>query len=600
MAKIDIKDLWGGLNLQEPSTLNDNQFEILSNFNYDADGRLITRRGVANFGNPVPSNKPQTSYFFYKNSRTNERTALISSWTAIYKYTESTQDWSSIKTWLTEFEADGTTRTRWSFAVLLEKIYMCNWVDCYAEYDPATDTYTELWVSSVWACTFTNATDLVNLATHWLSDWNSVKFTSSWTLPAEITSGRYYYVVNANTNDFQISLTPNGTPIDFTDDGTWTHTCFKTIQPRVRYLSFLADSIYGSWYDQTPHTLYVTTATDWTDLTASDIYIGWETDGRINGQEELQESVLVYKDKKVFNVAWDLSEAKPLDAENGGYWERAIRRVWNSLVYFNDRWFNTLKAKSGITGTSAIQDEPLSDDVRALTALVTPKEYNATIWTYLLPLTNYYGSFETQWWWTPDTTLVYSTLQKAWSRHLYPAHYDFGTYEDDDGLIHYIMTSATSNQVFEMETGFQDLSSPINTELLTKRFDLWEALLNKTHTAVDIQGLKSEWGNIEVDILVDWEEVWGWTITDDYITSTSSVLTIWTSPIWSYTVWGWEVSTNEIDLYKYFIRFPLYEVWSNIQIKITSEDIWLVYTLDKLTLHLDKEDVDLFSYDNIG
>jgi len=49
------------------------------------------------------------------------------------------------------------------------------------------------------------------------------------------------------------------------------------------------------------------------------------------------------------------------------------------------------------------------------------------------------------------------------------------------------MTSATSNQVFEMETGFQDLSSPIQCELLTKRFDLGEAMLNKTHTAVDIQ-----------------------------------------------------------------------------------------------------------------
>jgi hypothetical protein len=70
MAKIDIKDLKGGLNLQEPSTLKDNQFEILNNFNYDADGRLITRRGITNFGNTVPNDKPQTSYFFYKNTTT--------------------------------------------------------------------------------------------------------------------------------------------------------------------------------------------------------------------------------------------------------------------------------------------------------------------------------------------------------------------------------------------------------------------------------------------------------------------------------------------------------------------------------------------------
>jgi len=45
---------------------------------------------------------------------------------------------------LTEFEADGVTRTRWSFAVYLEKIYMCNGIDDYAEYDAATDTYTTI------------------------------------------------------------------------------------------------------------------------------------------------------------------------------------------------------------------------------------------------------------------------------------------------------------------------------------------------------------------------------------------------------------------------------------------------------------------------
>ncbi len=167
--------------------------------------------------------------------------------------------------------------------------------------------------------------------------------------------------------------------------------------------------------------------------------------------EELQQEVLVFKGKKVFNVPGDLSSATALDAENGGYGERSIRRVGNSLVYFNDRGFNTLKAKSGITGTSAIQDEPLSDDVRKLTSKVTPKQYNATIGTYILPLTNYYGSFDTGTGGTPDTTLVYSSLKKVWSRHNYPAHYDFGVYENEDGTLQYIMTSATSNQVFEME-----------------------------------------------------------------------------------------------------------------------------------------------------
>lgn len=519
MAKISIKDLSWGLNLQEPSTLDDNQFEELNNMSYDADGRLITRRGIQKFGNPVPSNKPQTSYFFYKNDKTLLRTALITSGTEMYKYNEDTSNWVSIKTWLTEFEADWVTRTRWSFAVYLEKIYMCNWVDAYAEYNPATNTYTEL--------------------------------------------------------------------------GT---------QPKVRYLAFLGDSIYWAWDDDNPNLLYTTNAwaTDGRILNANELFVWGESDGRINGMEELQQEVLVFKWKKVFNISWDLSSALPLDAENGWYWERSIKRVGNSLVYFNDRGFNTLKAKSGVTGTSAIQDKPLSDNVRALTSKVLPRQYNSTIGTYILPLTNYYGSFETWNNGTPDTTLVYSSLMKAWSRHFYPAHYDFGEYEDSDGVIHYIMTSATSNQVFEIENWFNDLWVAISHSLTTKKFDLGDSMQWSTHTAVDLQGLKTQWGDIEVEVYVEDELVWGSTITDEFTDITSSLLKIGTRTIGTLSIWWGAISWDELDLYKYFIRIPMYESGTNIKVRMYSEDTWIAWTFDKLTLHVDNESSDLFEYSHIG
>jgi len=268
-------------------------------------------------------------------------------------------------------------------------------------------------------------------------------------------------------------------------------------------------------------------------------------------------------------------------------------------MYFNDRWFNTLKAKSGITWSRAIQDTPLSDDVRALTSIVSSKEYNSTVWSYILPLTNYYGSFDTWTGWSPDTTLVWSTLKSSWSRHLYPSHYDFGTYEDNDWVIHYIMTSATSNQVFEMETWFDDLWSPIECELRTKKFDLWDSMQWSTHTAVDLKWLKSEWGEMIVDVLVDGQSVWWATITDDFADITSSVLTIWSRVIWELVIWGWETSNNLIDLFNYFIRIPMYEAWGDIQINISSSTTWLVWTLDNITLHVEKESTTLFEYNNI-
>lgn len=140
MPITKINDFTGGLSLIDSSNIEDNQFEVLTNMSYNKDKRVQTRWGITNFWNPIGS-KPITSYFFWKNDTTGDRMALCTSGTEMYEYNEGTSDWDSIKTWLTEFETDGVTRTRWSFAVYLNIVYMCNGVDAYASYDGAT--YTE-------------------------------------------------------------------------------------------------------------------------------------------------------------------------------------------------------------------------------------------------------------------------------------------------------------------------------------------------------------------------------------------------------------------------------------------------------------------------
>ena len=519
MSKTKIKDFGGGLNLQESSTLDDNQFEELLNMFYDSDWRLQSRRGIKLFWNPIPWNKPPTSWFHYINPTSWLKTTLVSSWTDIYSYDEWTSNWSSIKTGLTEFEVDWVTRTRWSFTVYLSKIYLCNWIDSYAEYDPATTTYTALWT-----------------------------------------------------------------------------------QPKVRYLAYLWDAIYWAWDDSNPSLLYATDAAalDWRTLNANDVLVWWEEDWRINWLEELQKESLVFKNKKVYSVPWDLTSALPLDAENGWYWDKAIERVWNSLVYFNDRGFNTLKAKSAASWVSAIQDEPLSDDLKAITSLCKSKQYNHTIWKYILPLTNYYGMFDSSWDDKPDTTIVYSSLKRAWSQYNYPALYDFGEYKDDDGIIHYVWLSATSWQVFEIETWLDDLWIEIDYKIASKKYDLWDSTEWKTHTAVDLVWLKSLWDDIDISILVDWVVVSWSIITDDYLSDTvSEVLPIWTQSIWTWTIWWWAITDEWIKLYKYKIRVPLLESGSNIQFILTASSKSLIFTLDRANLHHDWEDTDLFEFDNI-
>ena len=522
MAKIPIKDLTWGLNLREPSLLKDNEFVTITNMSYNSDWRLQSRRGIQTFWNPIGSGVPITSTFYFHDRVNDIRVLIAASGTNLYRYTEWTWNWASIQSGLTEFEADGITRTKWSFAVLREKIYLCNWLDDYAEYDPNTSTYTAL--------------------------------------PA---------------------------------------------QPKPRYVAYLADAIYATWVDAAPWLLYVTnaigaTAADGRTIDANDLLVGWWESGAINALEEMQEGVLAYKDKKVFYIDGALTSAKALDAENGWYGNRAVQRVWNSVIYFNDRWFTTLKAKNASVWANSLQDSALSDNVRKLTALVTPKQYNATIGAYILPLTNYYGSFDTSWDDIADTTLVYSALTKTWTKHILPGHYDFGTYKDDDGIIHYLMASATSDQMLEMEVGFTDLGVEIPCELETKPFDLGDPNDLKTVYNVDISWLKSEGDDITVDLISEGQSIWGWVITDDYINATSSVLTVWTRTIGSLPIWWGAIWEDTLDLYKYFIRLPIYHMGQDISINMSSNSKSLVWTLDRPTLYVDGESDDLVYEANIG
>lgn len=594
------KNFLGWLSLVEPTNIADNQFEVLNNMSYNKDKRIQTRWWVTTFGNSIGSS-PISSYFFYQNDTTGKRTALCASWTNMYEYDEATGDWNSIKSALTEYEADGTTRTRWSFAVYLNIIYMANGRDAYSSYDPATSTFTTIWLSTVWTCTFTNATNLVNLATHWLSDGASVRFTTSWTLPAELVVSRYYYVINSNTNDFQVSDTPGGTAIDFTDDGTPTTTCSTVSQPRVRYLRYMADSIYGAWEDLNPSTIYATTAgaANADTLNANFIKVWWDELGKINGMLDLGNLLLVFKDKKIYSVSWDLATSQAIDSQNGWYCHRAMKNVENAIMYYNDAGVDRLKPRSWIAWATAIASEPLSDDLRDLLNNINPIQRNNWAGFYNTAINNYYYSFDTGNDSIPDTTLVYSSLVWAWSQYNIPSSYDYGLYIDSSWEEHILSASASGWQMYEIETGFTDFWVWIETELRTKRWDFGDIGMWKTFDAVDIIWLKNEWSEITVDIIVDQVIVASSIITDDFIDITGWSITIWTVWIWLKAIGWWTSTWNDIDLFQYLIRIPMYDSWPNIQVKMSSNSNPNVWTLDQIKISREEETIDFFPTDRI-
>jgi len=90
-----------------------------------------------------------------------------------------------------------------------------------------TKNYTILNAIGIKTATFTAAvTDIITANAHGLVDGNMIVLTTTTTLPAGLAASTVYYVVQAATNTFKVSLTSGteGPAVDITSTGTGTHT----------------------------------------------------------------------------------------------------------------------------------------------------------------------------------------------------------------------------------------------------------------------------------------------------------------------------------------------------------------------------------------
>ena len=590
----------GWLNLTQSSNIENNQFVKLQNFYYNKEWVVETRRGIATFWDSIWSS-PITSYMFYQRDDDLSVHALCVSGSSMYKYNWTTRG-AAIKTNLHEYETiPGQTskRTRRDMAVYKNDWYLGNGVDPYLSYTSSTGAVAEIGMVGVQTCTFTNATNKVNKATHWLDNGDEIRFTTSGALPAEIIAYQVYYVVNKDTNDFEISTTKWWTALAFTDDWTGTNQYNELGKPRCRYISYLGDRIYGAGDDGNPTTLYYTDAApaDWTTISANVVVVWWDENGRINWLTELGQVILAFKSWKIYSINVATPAANAIDAMNGGYCDRSVQWVGNSLVYFSDKGVDTLKAKSGVTGASALEATPLWDDVRKLTDEVEEFQYNSGCAWYNKATSNYYFTFDTNNDNIPDTTLVYNSTVKARSQYTYPNLYDYGLYIETDGTVRLLGASATGWQMFELETWYQDLGVDIEFELETKRFDFDTPWLNKTFDYVDVIWWASLGTEITVSVKVDDAEVAGGVIDDSILQITSTYKTLGSSLLGSTALTG-STSTTDVDLYRYTIRIPMYSMWSDISVNMSSTGG--VWQMEKMRISRDDQPSEVFSISDIA
>lgn len=108
---------------------------------------------------------------------------------------------------------------------------------------PPLDPYTQTTVFTADA-----VTDVMTSATHGLLDGALVQLSNSGgALPAGLSSEVPYWIVNATTNTFQLSLSEGGAVVDFSDAGTGTHSTMTdgAYDLRIQNLDDNGDPIAG-------------------------------------------------------------------------------------------------------------------------------------------------------------------------------------------------------------------------------------------------------------------------------------------------------------------------------------------------------------------
>ena len=592
-------DLTWWLNLIQSTNIKDNQFTVAKNLFYNNAKQLQTRRWYRTFGNALWSS-PATSYFFYQRDDTLARIAVCHAWWKFYTYNEWTSTRDEVYANYVEFETrtgETTKRTRRDFCVYKNVIYMWDWVNPYASYDGTTRT--SIWLITVWTVTADNTTDFFTKVAHWLVNNDEIYFTSTLTMPWWLVTNQVYYVVNKTNDTFQISNDKNWTFINFTTNGTGTITCFKLTEPRCRYIQYLGDRIYSAWDDANPSSLYYTNAApaDWTNINQNTVVVWWDEAWVINWLNEYSQIVIAFKDQRTYAVNVATPSVSTIDTQTGGYSDRCTTSVNNWLVFFNERWIDTLMTRDWVSGASAISSKPLSDNVRELVKNITEDNYNSSCALFIKKNNNYYFSFDTNADDRPDTTLIYNSLVWSRTQYMYPNIYDYGYYINEDKQRQFLFSSASGGQFYEMEYGFNDNWADIEVELTSKELDFDDPSQAKTFDFVDLIGFKQEWWTITANIYVEWEVVWWMEITDAHI-NPNATWALWISVLWVSSLWEeeWDAE-SDLQLYPFTVRVPFFARGYNIQWQLQSS--WVQWIIEKVRVNVDAEPIDVFDFSNI-
>jgi hypothetical protein len=95
--------------------------------------------------------------------------------------------------------------------------------------------------------TVNSTSNIIQRTAHGKSNGDLIVLDSTVTLPGGLSKATKYYVVNANTDDFQVATSYGGSAIDLTDTGSGTHSYYDFAPTTVNDKRQIASSAGVSW-----------------------------------------------------------------------------------------------------------------------------------------------------------------------------------------------------------------------------------------------------------------------------------------------------------------------------------------------------------------
>lgn len=315
--------------------------------------------------------------------------------------------------------------------------------------------------------------------------------------------------------------------------------------------------------------------------------------GIITGMLNLGPIVIVFKERKTYQLDIATPSFQVLDYSDGGVSDRSLSQVENSIYFLSERGQYTLAQRQALT--ESFRATPLTDDITALIKQLDNLETTCGI--YVADLKNVYLFGDTNNDLTNDACIVRNLGVNGYTTYDGMNVNEVVIYKDSEGQDHILAANSIVGQMKELEYGTNDNGNPIAYSMETKEFDFGEPQLMKTFETVEVQGFISEYGKLYVKAYIDDEfettpaEVDG---QDCIVEGQELVYYLGGSALGTTPLGGGGDEENKTTFYPFIVRFPVYNTGFKIKIRVYSEELDTQFMVTKATIYPQGQAMQIF------